>query len=224
MTGPPDDADRTDRAEPGSAPSAPDGTAGIAELSAAKPGLGKTVLAEVGPYVVFLIGYLAGGIFWATGLFMLATGLAVSHSVRKSGRLPAFAAVNVSMVAAFGGLTLILGEAAFIQIKPTLSNLLLAAILAGGIPFRYYPMHRAFGHHLELAERTWMRLTVHIALFLAALAAANEFVRLSFSTDVWVMFKVFGLLPLNALFGWTQYLWVRRLLRSAGEGPAGAAP
>jgi intracellular septation protein len=224
MTGPSgrsdrENAGREDRAGPGNERSVSAGP-----LSAAKPGLGKTVLAEVGPYVVFLIGYLAGGIFWATGLFMLATGLAVSHSVRKSGRLPAFAAVNVSMVAAFGGLTLILGEAAFIQIKPTLSNLLLAAILAGGIPFRYYPMHRAFGHHLELAERTWMRLTVHIALFLAALAAANEFVRLSFSTDVWVMFKVFGLLPLNALFGWTQYLWVRRLLRSAGEGPAGAAP
>lgn len=206
MTGRTDDADRAD---PGSASSAP---TGAQRLSAAKPGLGKTVLAEIGPYFIFLIGYLTVGIFWATGLFMAATALAVAHSTRKAGKLPTFGAISTGLVALFGGLTLILGEETFIKIKPTVSNLFFAAVLGGGLLVHYYPLQRAFGHHLALAQAKWVRLSVHVAVFLACLAALNEFIRLSFSTDVWVMFKVFGLLPLNALFGLSQYYLVRRWL------------
>jgi len=194
----------------------------LAALAAARPGLGRTFASEIGPYFLFLFVYLGAGLFWATGVFMAAAALSVVYSTRETGRLPTFAVISTGLVLLFGGLTLILGEATFIKIKPTVSNLFFAAVLGIGLPFGKYPIRRAFGHHIDIGEARWFRLTLHIALFLAGLAALNEFVRLSFSTDVWVFFKVFGLLPLNLVFAWTQYRWIRRSLEPAASSPAGS--
>lgn len=200
------------------------GDGGLSALAAARPGLGRTFASEIGPYFLFLFVYLGAGLFWATGAFMAAAALSVAYSTRETGRLPTFAVISTGLVLLFGGLTLILGEATFIKIKPTVSNLFFAAVLGIGLLFGKYPIRRAFGHHIDIGEARWFRLTLHIALFLAGLAALNEFVRLSFSTEVWVFFKVFGLLPLNLLFAWTQYRWIRRSLEPAASSPANGPP
>jgi intracellular septation protein len=44
-----------------------------------------------------------------------------------------------------------------------------------------------------------------LALFFLALAVLNEIVWRNTSTNVWVDFKVFGVLPLTFLFGGLQY-------------------
>lgn len=196
------------------------GNGGRAALVAARPGLGRTFASEIGPYFLFLFVYLGAGLFWATGAFMAAAILSVVYSTRKAGKLPTFGMISTGLVLLFGGLTVVLGEATFIKIKPTVSNLFFAIVLGTGLLLRRYPLQRAFGHHIELGEARWFRLTLHITLFLAGLAALNEFVRLTFSTDVWVFFKVFGLLPLNLVFAWSQYLWIRR---SLAEGDAANA-
>jgi intracellular septation protein len=48
-------------------------------------------------------------------------------------------------------------------------------------------------------------LTLRWALFFLALAVLNEIVWRNTSTNVWVNFKVFGVLPLTFLFGALQY-------------------
>jgi intracellular septation protein len=55
-----------------------------------------------------------------------------------------------------------------------------------------------------LSEEGWRKLTVRWACFFALLAVLNEFVWRSFSTDVWVNFKVFGIMPLTMAFAVAQ--------------------
>jgi intracellular septation protein len=57
----------------------------------------------------------------------------------------------------------------------------------------------------HLTDEGWRKLTLRWALFFLALAMLNEIVWRTQSTDVWVSFKVFGVVPLTFLFGALQY-------------------
>ena len=54
-----------------------------------------------------------------------------------------------------------------------------------------------FDGALHVTEEGWRRLTWRWAFFFLALAALNELVWRTQSTDVWVKFKTFGFLPLT---------------------------
>ena len=63
----------------------------------------------------------------------------------------------------------------------------------------------------------WRKLTIRWALFFFAMAALNEIVWRSFSTDAWVNFKVFGLLPITVVFAVAQ---IRLMQRHMVEEPS----
>jgi len=57
----------------------------------------------------------------------------------------------------------------------------------------------------HLTDEGWRRLTMRWALFFLALAVLNEIVWRTQSTDTWVTFKVFGVMPLTFIFAALQY-------------------
>jgi non-ribosomal peptide synthetase component F len=57
----------------------------------------------------------------------------------------------------------------------------------------------------ELTDEGWRKLTWRWMFFFFALAVLNEVVWRNFSTDFWVSFKLFGVVPLTFLFGALQY-------------------
>jgi intracellular septation protein len=59
-------------------------------------------------------------------------------------------------------------------------------------------------------DHGWRRLTIRWAWFFVAMAILNEIVWRNVSTDTWVSFKVFGLLPLTFLFSLTQVPLMQR--------------
>jgi intracellular septation protein len=63
---------------------------------------------------------------------------------------------------------------------------------------------------MRLSERGWLELNMRTGLFLLLLAALNEIVRLGFSTDIWVTFKVFAIIPLDMVFALAQIPLIRR--------------
>ena len=67
-----------------------------------------------------------------------------------------------------------------------------------------------FDSVFKLDDEGWRKLTFRWGLFFFALAALNEIVWRSFSTDFWVSFKVFGILPLTVLFTLTQMPLIQR--------------
>lgn len=165
---------------------------------------------DLGPLLVFFAAYARGGIMIATAAFMAATLLALGVCYALVRRLPIMPLVTAAIVLVFGGLTLALGDEHFIKLKPTVVNGLLAAALLGGLHFKRPLLKPLLEAAIHLDERGWHLLTLRWAAFFASLAVLNEIVWRSFSTDTWVSFKVFGLLPLTLAFSLAQVPLIRR--------------
>jgi len=162
------------------------------------------LIIEVGPLVAFFLANAQKGLIWATGVFMaaIAVSLAVNYALLR--RIPTLPLVTGVFVLVFGGLTLYLHDATFIKLKPTIVNSLFAAILFGGLMFRKSYLKSVLGEVFPLTDEGWRILTIRWAFFFVALAVANEVVWRNFTDDVWVNFKVFGLMPFTLLFSLAQ--------------------
>jgi intracellular septation protein len=161
---------------------------------------GLKILIEMGPLLAFFIGNWQAGIFWGTAIFMAATLIALAASwalTRKIAMVPLLSAV---FVAIFGALTLWLHSDLFIKVKVTLINALFGTILLGGVVFGRSYLKLVMGEAMRLPESAWRTLTIRWGIFFLAMAALNEVVWRNMTTDAWVNFKVFGLLPLTLVF------------------------
>jgi intracellular septation protein len=159
----------------------------------------KLVL-ELGPLAVFFAVNSSRGIYAGTAVFMAATvvALAVSYAIART--VPVMPLVTGVFVVVFGGLTLYLANDVFIKLKPTIVNLTFAAILFIGLRTRRLFIKLVLESALQLTERGWIILTRAWIGYFLVLAAINEIVWRTTSTDTWVTFKVFGIMPLTLLF------------------------
>lgn len=160
-------------------------------------------------------------LFEATGAFMVATVIALVAGWRLERKLPIMPLVSGGFVLVFGGLTLVLADETFIKLKPTLVNTLFAMILFGGLAFGRALLKPLFGAALQLSDRGWRVLTLRWAIFFVILAILNEIVWRNFTTDFWVSFKLFGIMPLTFLFAASQ---TPLLLREQVEEEGKTAP
>ncbi len=162
------------------------------------------LLVEVGPLVVFFAFNYSSGIFWGTGAFMVATAISLIASRVLFGRVPVMPLVTGVFVLVFGGLTLWLQDDHFIKIKPTIVNALFAGALFTGLLAGHSLLKIVFGEAFHLTDEGWRKLTIRWACFFTFLALLNEVVWRSLSTDAWVNFKVFGIMPLTMIFALSQ--------------------
>ena len=175
------------------------------------------ILVEWGPLITFFIANARGGIFWGTGIFMAATAIALAVSWTFTGKLALVPLIGAVFVVVFGGLTLWLQNETFIKVKVTLVNLLFGTILLSGLAFRKQFLKLVLGEALKMDDEGWRILTLRWGLFFFALALLNEIVWRTVSTDVWVNFKVFGILPITLLFALSQAPLMSRHLIEPGS-------
>lgn len=159
---------------------------------------------EVGPLVAFFIANSRGGIITGTGVFMVATIISLGLSLSLFRRIPILPLATAVFVLIFGGLTIILNDDFFIKIKPTVVNTLFGVLLLGGLALKRLVMKPLLGTVLALTDEGWRKLSVRWAFFFFVLAILNEIVWRNVSTDMWVNFKVFGIMPLTILFSFSQ--------------------
>ena len=109
------------------------------------------------------------GIFWGTGIFMVATAmaLAVSWIADPQDRHGA-ARLRAVFVAIFGALTLWLHSDLFIKVKVTLINALFGAMLLGGVIFGKSYLKLVMGEAMKLPEEAWRTLTIRWGVFFFA--------------------------------------------------------
>ena len=180
---------------------------------------------ELGPLMVFFfanargewlaerfpaLAAFGGPIFIATGLFMIATAIALAASWMLTRTLPIMPLVSGVVVFVFGGLTLWLQDDVFIKMKPTIINTLFGGVLLGGLWFGKSLLGYVFDSAFSLDAEGWRKLTLRWGLFFLFLAIVNEIVWRSFSTDAWVAFKVWGIMPITLLFTFSQMPLIMR--------------
>src|ERR1700735_403384 len=189
-------------------------------MTPTKPQLNPIVklVLDFGPLAVFFFANNHYDIFVATATFMIAVLVALAISYVMTRHLPIMPVVTAVIVVVFGGLTLFLHDATFIKVKPTIIYALFGAVLIGGLFFNKPLLGVVFDSLFNLTEEGWRKLTLRWAIFFFALAVLNEIVWRNTSTDVWVDFKVFGVVPLTFLFGALQ----SPLLKKYAADPAPA--
>ena len=159
---------------------------------------------ELGPLLVFFVANTRAGLFYGTGAFMAATAVSLIASWFLIRRIPIMPLVTGVVVLIFGGLTLWLQDELFIKLKPTIVNTLFGVTLLIGLAFGKSLLAIVFEAAFNLTDEGWKKLTLRWALFFFVLALVNEVVWRNFSTDFWVAFKLWGVMPLTFLFALTQ--------------------
>ncbi len=163
----------------------------------------KLVL-DIGPLVLFFAANAKLGIYGATGAFMVAVLLALAVSYALTKHIAIMPVVTAVIVLIFGGLTLILHDDLFIKLKPTIIYVLFGGALLVGLFFDKPLLGMVFDSVFNLTVEGWRKLTWRWTIFFFALAVVNEIVWRTQTTDFWVSFKLFGVVPLTFLFGALQ--------------------
>jgi intracellular septation protein len=181
-----------------------------------EPGGGSRLLIDIGPLLVFfLVNFFAPvpgalKIFVATGAFMAAMMAALVYSAIRFRTVSPLLLFSGVMVVILGGLTIWLHDETFIKVKPTIIYALFAAVLGGGLLFGRSFIAILFDQVFNLTPQGWRLLTLRWALFFAGMAVLNEVIWRTQSTDFWVAFKAFGVIPLTMLFAIAQMPLTKR--------------
>lgn len=195
-------------------------------MSEKKEAKGLSFALDFGPLLVFFItNYLASsdddparGPLWATAIFMVAIITAMIIAKWKLGKISTMMWVSGILVVGFGGITLLLGDPVYIQIKPTVIYLLFSVILLGGLlrgkALLKYLLEYAFN---GVSETGWRKLSLNWALFFLVMAAANEAVRYFFDFNTWLALKVWGVTILSFIFTMLQIPMLTRHGLDLGE-------
>ena len=168
------------------------------------------ILIDIGPLAVFFIFYTRSGLQASILPLMIATVIAVLFSYILEKKIPIMPTVGAGIVLIFGGLTIYFDNEVFIKMKPTIINLVFAVILYGGMLIKKPLLKILLGAALKLEEEGWRILTYRWIGFFIALAILNEIVWRTQSTDIWVNFKVFAILPITFIFTMIQFPLIKK--------------
>ena len=168
------------------------------------------LLIDIGPLAVFFVFYTRNDLKTAILPFMIATIIAVIFSYIIEKKIPIMPTAGASIILVFGGLTIYFDNETFFKMKPTIINLLFAGILYGGIILNKPLLRYLLGAALKLQDEGWDILTKRWIVFFIALAILNEVIWRTQTTDIWVNFKVFGILPITFIFTLTQFSIIKK--------------
>lgn len=155
---------------------------------------------ELGPLLVFFVANSRADLFVATAAFMVASVVSLAALFAITRKLSIMPLVTAAIVLVFGGLTLWLQNETFIKMKPTLVNLLFAAVLGAGLLTNRPFLKIVLGTAFSLDDLGWRRVTLAWTGFFVAMAVLNEVLWRTLSTDAWVTFKTFGSPALTFVF------------------------
>ena len=176
------------------------------------------LLFDLFPVIVFFVAFKLADIYVATAAAIAATFLQVGWLKLRRKPIDTMLWASLGLIVVFGGATLLLQDETFIKWKPTVLYWLFAVVLAGSaLFFRRNLIRTMFAAQVDLPDPVWTKLNWSWVGFFAFMGAANLYVALSFPTDFWVNFKLFGGTGLMLLFVVGQAVFLLRYLDDEGK-------
>jgi intracellular septation protein len=173
------------------------------------------------PLLVFFVLYKTHDIYVATGAIIVATGLQVAYLWLRKKPIEKMYLITFVSLLVLGGLTLAFHDERFLKLKPTLVNLAFAGVFAGAHWVgNQVIIQRMLGKVLNLSDAAWRKLDWAWVGFFVFCAVLNEIFARNFSQEVWVNFKVFGLMGLSLVFMFGQIFLLRKHLIEPPPEPA----
>jgi intracellular septation protein len=181
------------------------------------------IMSEFGPLVAMFVINAASGINAGTWALIITTGIAIVAMLVVLGRLPLFPLIASTVTIVFGVMTLVTGDAMWVQIKVTIFNIMFALFLFGGLYLNKNFFKYIFEKTFHYTKKGWDRFTWSFAWFFVLTAVLNEYVRLTFEKDqmyhllgfamdgvnVWILFKIAFIMPLSGIYAW----WLTRIMQ-----------
>ena len=159
------------------------------------------LLFDLFPVIVFFVTFKIAGIYTATAVAIAATCMQIAWVWIRHRKVDTMLWISLGVIGVFGGATLLLQNETFIKWKPTVLYWLFAAILLGGtMLFRKNLIRSMLAEKVALNDRGWHTLNLSWIGFFTFMGLLNLYVAYSYSTDIWVNFKLFGGLGLTLVF------------------------
>jgi len=157
----------------------------------------------------------------ATAVAIVASFVQVGMHWLKSRQVEKMHIFSLVLITVLGGITIVLGNPAFVQWKPTVLNWLFAAVfLLSMFIGDKNLIQRAMSEQIRLPDFVWTRLNLAWVAFFMISGALNLYVAFYYQPDqdeqtrmdFWVNFKLFGLMGLTIVFIVLQALYLSRHL------------
>jgi intracellular septation protein len=191
-----------------------------------------SLLVDYGPLLVFFLTYYyyapsdrtdgigaVLAVVRSTGAFIVASLVALAASKWLTGKVSRMLMLSTALIVGFGGVTVLLRDPFYVQVKPTALYAFFGLLLLGGWlrgkALLQWLLEAAFE---GLDDAGWLKLSRNWGFFFLFLAALNEGLRFYLSFGDWLAAKLWVFLPLSFLFTFAQVpMLLRHGLTSEGE-------
>jgi intracellular septation protein len=159
------------------------------------------MLNDLLPAIVFFTVYKIYDIFYATAALIIVTIAQVIWEYIKHRKIAKAQILVAVLVTVFGGATLYFHNADFIKWKVSIINWTLGfGLLITTYTMKETPMEKLLKDSVDLAHNQWRILNSMWGGYFVILGTLNLFVAYFFSIDVWMNFKLFGMLGITIAF------------------------
>ena len=175
------------------------------------------VAIDYGPLIVFLVSFYLFrpdgddsvgtllAIIKSTGAFIVAAIAAVIASKLILGHVSKMLMLSTVLIVGFGGMTILLRDPFYVQVKPTVLYAFFGIVLLigwlRGQAFLRWLLEAAFE---GLSQEGWLKLSRNWGFFFLFLAVLNEALRYNLSFESWLWAKLWVFMGLSLAFTFTQ--------------------
>jgi intracellular septation protein len=169
-------------------------------------------LFEFFPLIIFFVVYYKSDkdLYLSITAVIIATLISLVALYIKERKISTMMLVSTVILIVFGGLSIFLKNDIFFKMKPTIINALFAIILIGSTFFNKPVLKLLLNSSMKLTDQGWSLMNKLWSGFFIFLALLNEIVWRTQTTDVWVNFKVFGIMGITIIFTIVQIPFLKR--------------
>lgn len=177
-------------------------------------------LFDMFPLVLFFGAFKLYGIYAATLAAIIGSLLQVGLYWLKTRTFEKMHVITLAIILIMGGLTLLLKDDRFIKWKPTILYWIFSVIILGShFIGKSTVMEKLMGKQFSMPRLIWSKVNLSWGIFFLVVGFLNVYVAFYYGgsemseqarTDLWVNFKVFGLMALTLAFGIVQALMIAK--------------